>query len=257
MSATVEYVLAKDGVKKRHIEETSVSNINDLISEAAAGVPTDLPSVMKGPEPHGTRVHMRATRNRIVLYCMLLRIRLDSIWRPYGAESKKVYPFGAKSADTDFGATFEWRPFGFDRYPKKAGDKPECKAGDMFVYFIFTTTKEGQAWKTGDNYLIATRMGDKKFYRLPLHNIFDDGRICMGDSYTVQGATLHERFNNALAHFEASPWNTHIAQAHENTQALFSFSLKGEQLPIPDDWHKQCTAVNNTIYADLPSLLIP
>lgn len=237
--------------------ETPVTNTMEILAEAAATVPTDLPALFRAPEPHsGLRVHMRATRTRIILYCMLRRLVLNTVWRPYGEGSKKVYPFGAKQAESDYGATYDWNPYGYERYPKKQGEKLETKAGDMFVYFIFTTDKDGSGWKAGWNYLVATRKGDKKFYRLPLNNIFEDARICMGDTYALQGATLLERFENALKFFEAAPWNTHIGTIHEHMQALFSFNLKGEQIPIPEDWHTRCQAVSNSIYSDLPKLII-
>lgn len=256
MSAnTTELILGDKGVMRRTITEAPVANVEQILAEAAATVPNDIPSVFTSP--HDTAVHMRSTRQRIVLYFMMKQIRFNTIWRPYGEGSKKVFPFGQKGAEADFGATFEWEPYGIERYPKKPGEAPTTKAGDMFVYFIFTTIKQGTAWTAGENYLVATRKGDKKLYRLPLHNIFEDARICMGDSFTLQGRTLKERFDNAFGHFNKSAWNTHIAEAAEKMQALFSFDLKGKQVPAPEDWNKYCNAVSNANYSDLPGLIIP
>lgn len=256
MSATTEIILTKDGAVRRQVTDTPITNINEIIAESAATVPMDLPSMFRSPAPHNTRVHMRSTRTRITLFCMLQRLVMSSTWRPYGEGAKKVYPFGSKVNENDFGATYEWFPYGYERYPKKAGDKPTTKEGDMFVYLIITSNKTGLTWGIGDNYLIATRKGDKKLYKLPLHNIYGDGRICMGDGYQLVGGTLDERFNNALKYFESSPWNNHLEVAHEHMQALFSFDLKGNQVPPPEDWHKHCEAVSNDVYSDLPNLII-
>jgi hypothetical protein len=254
MSAKTELILTKEGIVKRTITDAPVGNVNEILAQAASSVPTDIPSIFASQ--HGTRVHMRSTRSRITLFCMLKHLVLNTVWRPYGADSKKVFPFGARQQEGDFGATYTWNPYGHERYPKKAGEVPATKEGDMFLYYIFTTVKDGATWKAGENYLIATRKGDKKFYRLPLHNLYEDGRICMGNGYVLEGATLQQRFDNSLKYFEAAPWNTDISAPAEKIQQLFSFSLKGEQLEIPANWHEHSFPVANANFSDLPNLII-
>lgn len=255
MSANkTDFILTKEGVVKRTISEQLVGNVNEYLAEAASSVPTDIPSVFSSP--HGTRVHMRSSRARITLYCLLKYLELNTVWRPFGENAKRVFPFGARQQEGDFGATYQWKPYGHERYPQKPGDAPTTKEGDMFLYYIFSTVKDGATWKAGETYLIATRKGDKRFWRLPLHNLYEDGRICMGSGYALQGATLQERFNNSMKHFEAAPWNTDISAPAERIQALFSFDLKGKQLEIPANWHEQSYAVANSNYSDLPSLII-
>jgi hypothetical protein len=262
MENTTEIILGADGFYRRTSQHVLVGKVEDILAEAASSVPTDIPSLFAGP--HKTRVHMRATRTRVTLFCGLRHLALNTIWRPYGEGSKQVYPHGAKQEANDFGATYIWLPPGHERYYNSEGkpadgEPPKPKDGDMFLFYIATLNKTGAQWGASDVYLIATRKGDKKFYRLPLNNLYEDGRVCMGSGYFLEGKTLSDQFAGSLKHFESSPWNTDLANHSrpENARAMFSFDLKGKQKTVDGDWAKYCQAVNNGNYADLPGLIIP
>lgn len=104
------------------------------------------------------------------------------------------------------------------------------------------------ARKTGYVYLFAmTRDGIS--WRLPLGNIYDDCRICMGDENFI-APTHRQCVQMILNQFTNSTWNSDLWTSRNRTQAMFRFRPLDqgfEQLPPPNDWTSQCSRVGNVI----------
>lgn len=85
--------------------------------------------------------------------------------------------------------------------------------------------------------------------RLPLGNIFEDCKLCLGDN-SVTGSTVEEMILNAIQVLEASEWNTDLwTHKSEETQKLFRFRPNPDkgftQLEPDGDWRSMCKTVAN------------
>jgi hypothetical protein len=82
---------------------------------------------------------------------------------------------------------------------------------------------------------------EKRAYRLPLPNVFDDCSICMGE-YTSWGDSMIESFSCAYTQFKKSSWNADLLDAARAAKSkyMFRFKVAGEnieQLPyIAENW---------------------
>lgn len=107
-------------------------------------------------------------------------------------------------------------------------------------------------WNGLDCFLFARhRAGEPGgYFRFVLPNIFEDGRLCMGNGYKNEQAQLLDLLPAALAHFRASTWNTDLLPASlTDTHKLFRFDPTSFQsLPCAGDWWAACKRVSRTEY---------
>lgn len=103
-------------------------------------------------------------------------------------------------------------------------------------------------------YLAATS-GSNKTYRIPLSNIYDDCRICMGDTWNgKQQPTLPQALEAALAQFLNSPWNSDLSKVRSKSDAFFRFNPENEglvTLPVNGQWNNLCERVSVPALEDL------
>lgn len=233
-----EIILTENGMMRRIIQELPIGNAEAILAEAASGVGIDMPSIFGTADK--TIAHMRVTRNLVTVYAMQRGLNMNTVWRPY-ADSKLCYPHGFKDGPADFGATYYWT-------------KPESMALFIIQQFKYI----GGAWAAGETYLIATRKGDGAYYRLPMTNIYEEARVCMG-AWKLEGKTFQQWYDHAVKHLANSPWNCDLRDQSrtEDMQAIFSFKLDGTQAPVPEDWHKHCKKVNHAAYSEFKGMLIP
>lgn len=99
-------------------------------------------------------------------------------------------------------------------------------------------------------YLVAIHSSLNTTHKLPMANLYEDGRVCMG---TVD----HGRRSicGSLRHFEKhindSEWNPDIMPNGDFHQELFRFSEDGKQKRITSEWHKHCIKVSSSAYNDI------
>lgn len=118
-----------------------------------------------------------------------------------------------------------------------------------FLYPTFSSAKHSvlqkNVWKVPEwltvfvcgnwemSYLVAHY--NTKLYQLPLPNIYDDSRLCLGNAWN-QGktiTTIKEKVNERL---DATEWNTDLYIAWKEQAAdLFAFSPDGKQRDIATD----------------------
>lgn len=124
---------------------------------------------------------------------------------------------------------------------------------DMELRFASVCEQAGGHWKMGECYLFARKTGRPGFLRLPLPNLFDDGRVCMGDLVvgTVRGETVSECFAAAALSFRTTRWNSDIAPDQGRTRALFRWRPDRSPVPPPADWERYCYTVSRTEMEEL------
>ncbi len=124
---------------------------------------------------------------------------------------------------------------------------------DMSLYFAVHMMKSGHAWDSTQAIFFAVKNGTPGYYRLPLSNLYDDGRICLGRNwpdgiahYAIDG------YEAALRKFQVNSWNADIMPAMEHCHRLFRFNPSNNlQLPTPYNWQDYCRRVNHAQMAEV------
>lgn len=97
-----------------------------------------------------------------------------------------------------------------------------------------------------DCYLAATSSSNR-VYRLPLGNIYDTGKVCMGQFERSHG-TLVEALQAAFDQFTASPWNSDLVKSTEKINKFFRFKAANdgfETLPVDGQWNNLCERISS------------
>jgi hypothetical protein len=210
---------------------------NDLLQQAANKTGTPLRNVFK--IGGGLPVHMLASGDPV--YAVRLPfLRLNTSW---GMDENSAEPVLVPKFVPGPGTVehqFDWVPM------------PGCAA-----YFV---TRLGT-----DPYLSFIspggpgREGNFFSYRLPLSNLFDDGRICMGDGWSSSDCLIEyeagrisaeQYLEQALAHFSGARWNSHLTDGRRTEAArMVRFTPDGKQLPpSAADWRPLCKQIAGSGY---------
>jgi hypothetical protein len=88
---------------------------------------------------------------------------------------------------------------------------------------------------------------EKRCYRLPLGNLYENANICLGE-FTFNPVSAQAQFNAAFEQFNKSVWNDDLANSGdaEKTRSLFRFKPKDdgfEQLPSTAKWQESCKII--------------
>jgi hypothetical protein len=130
----------------------------------------------------------------------------------------------------------------------------EWKApNDMRLMFLVETRlSSGRVSKQNYTYLFAVSQ-DNNFWRLPLGNLFDECRVCLGNEEYF-GLTHLEVVAKALEQLNNASWNADLwnTDKRNKTHALFRYKPldKGfEQMPVSDDhhWTTYCYKIGLTL----------
>lgn len=133
---------------------------------------------------------------------------------------------------------------------------------DMILLFaarIYNFNDVGRPLATNPDhscYLIAYDK-DKRSYRLPISNVYDDCAICMG-KFNGDADTASEALSLAMRQFNASDWNADLSGETTNSDSLFRFKTKDELtecLPPAYPWPKLCKVVSTPITQLIGGLL--
>ncbi len=98
---------------------------------------------------------------------------------------------------------------------------------------------------------------DKRAYKLPISNVYDDCAVCMGQ-FDGAAPTVSEAFSRALKQFGASDWNADLAGGTGNSDSLFRFKTKKdetESLPPTAPWTSLCTVISTPMSTMFGGLL--
>lgn len=109
-------------------------------------------------------------------------------------------------------------------------------------------------WSTVETYLFckAASAVPAGFYKLPLPNIYPDGRLCLGSGWKGDAPTLIGVLKNCLRQLNESSWNTDLRADSEQTKQLFRFHPATlDSLPGETDWWNACKRVNRVEYEAL------
>lgn len=127
---------------------------------------------------------------------------------------------------------------------------------DMKLFFVsYFELADGADARSVEplHYLIA-RDNKKRTYLLPIPNLHNDGRVCMGNGahFVDMKRSPLEMIDMAMTSFLSSKWNADLAgNITEATNIMFRFDTEGKQI-FPDrekfNWERNCRAINNYNY---------
>jgi hypothetical protein len=178
---------------------------------------------------------MAASSAHLALARELRQVNLHTVFRPMTDTENRVslvptfQPPGAEM-------NMEWRP-------------PE----GLRLFFIGVWANNRDMISAIPTCYLVARDSDRRTYLLPLPNLYEDGKICLGnfDSTTeMLRPTVFETFNRAIEIFDQSKWNTDLLEERRivNSKRLFRFTPEGESLPPEGAWPPLCWRTNNTVY---------
>lgn len=99
-------------------------------------------------------------------------------------------------------------------------------------------------------YLVAKDTTTRKTFLLPLPNLYEDARICLGNELEdFIGKSGVDQLGLAIAKLQTAKWNTDLLRSvHHEVESLFRFDPDGKQLPPAAPWTTACRAVNHHAY---------
>ena len=96
------------------------------------------------------------------------------------------------------------------------------------------------------SYLVAGK--EKKCYRLPLSNLYNDCRLCLGNNPHLPSTGFINKAEAVMKIFEESEWANDLTPNLDHTQKIFRFDTDGKQVEGVKLWEKDCVVVSSIIY---------
>ena len=222
----VEYAFTKEGTVKRDITETPLNITDELIATVAATVPHKVPNVFEIPK--WGLVDLTTTTGTVHYYTVnIAKIPMTTRFRLIKDEGVLVPNF---SSDTDPVMQMEWQ----------VGVVPDMRLqiqvhvanGRSINAYMFARDKKGNCFK------------------LPLANVFDDCRLCLGE-YDTYGENHQQIVAKMLEQFEKAQWQRDLWSAPEKTHRFFRWKpleKKGFEVLPPvlngSPWTSLCDKVS-------------
>lgn len=94
---------------------------------------------------------------------------------------------------------------------------------DMWIWFCL----EYPGYRASETAWLLAFDKECRCYRLPLGNLFEDGKICLGEPM-AKSRSMVESFNEIYQHFQNSQWNGDIDTQKEQTRQLFRFKAAND-----------------------------
>lgn len=132
---------------------------------------------------------------------------------------------------------------------------------DMKLFFVArwgTDIREGTINAQFPLCYLVAKSEAKKTYLLPLPNLYEDGRVCMGEPQRDWiKANIFDTFTKALEIFHVAPWNADLMSSNDRwvaSKLMFRFSPEGVAEPSARPWTELSTLTNNTNYQFVANL---
>lgn len=237
MSSRHYYRIHADG-KCESVEEAVrlVSIQPEMLSSLAKGIIRKLPNVFNagvlGPDAAGNVGLALGDNNASMFTIPVPILPMTAIFR---MEGEVLTPtFASPDSDT---ITLKWTP-----------------PADMAIYLMvfMNTDPSVKSHYCSDAFLFAQDATAKR-YRLPVSNVYEDGRLCTG-SYDSYGNSAIESLSKCWKQFHISRWQRDLVDRGGKDQAkhalnMFRYKPKKdsgfEQLPIVGSWQSNAVKFGN------------
>lgn len=237
---TIEHVVRPNNTLcRRQVIEHDIPIQNQILQTLLAGTPIPVPSVFQFKELGIASLVCKAP-----LYFVSCRLPALPLKTAFHAVDKLMLPvFSSDKAPM----SLSWVP------PK-----------DMDLRFIVGATYGAPQsnYPTGyfqfnTSYLLAFS-SEKRCYKLPMPNIYADGRLCLGNSHIEVQSTLQDVYLATYRLFCDAPWGTDLWDNIEITQKLIRLEPTKDgfkSLPPDGDWKAMSAVVANELITMLTPTL--
>lgn len=121
-------------------------------------------------------------------------------------------------------------------------------------YCLLRFVAQVSANTVGTCWLFAVDLRNNKTYKMPLANLYDDGKLCMG-VYDGSGLCHAECLEKASTQLDTANWNKDLWSAVESTQKMFRWEPENDSFNVldpKDDWTTLCLPIVNSMKGHLP-----
>lgn len=228
MASTSEFVIGSDGrLFRRDIAEIEMEISQQSLDGLAAGVIRKAPNVFNIKDWGFCHLASGNNVNEYYITVKINRIPMRAHWFLTGKEGSQylVPDFTAKQGQV---MDMEWVPF-----------------EGMFLSFLCLIQRVDFRWQANRAWLFA-HDEQRRFFKLPLPNVFEDCRICEGD-WNRNCTNAQEGVSKALEQFANSHWNADLWKTREQTQNMFRFQPRKDTFQqlnyVGDHWTNLCAKV--------------
>ena len=226
MNTETNYIITPQGVYRNRPPEFmgELSDLGKLIADTA---PVSCPYVFSGG------ACLQIYRNRYYVAQRLDQLRIATHYSVDYANPEECFPVFIPTTDSLLMSRV-WTP-----------------PVNMRLFLGFVCEPPGGAnaqWRLKDTYLFATSHTYSGNWRLPLPNVYEDARVCMGSTAPTLNDTLQGLVEAARAHFDEASWNTDLLHNQAgNASRLFRFNTNPETpaREATQIWADYCSRVNH------------
>ncbi|HYF36597.1 MAG TPA: hypothetical protein VD994_14980, partial [Prosthecobacter sp.] len=147
----------RGGFVRREISESFLGPLDDAVSRLGNAAVRKLPSLC---DCNGIPLSFASKGTELYVGGQLQKL---SIKAPIEARDGRIFPK-------------------FDGQPSTITELPYTPPANMQVWFVVTMTHTRSVYRPGYCYLAARGGSPLGWFRLPLPNVYDDARVCMGDT---------------------------------------------------------------------------
>ncbi len=232
------FIIKKDGIYSRTETEEYIGPQSSLLETLAKRTPMVIPGIAAG-------ISVAVTTEGMALAGRLEpnKLMLSTHFRPITDTKENVFLVPVWAAQ---------------KTPASAEHKLEWIPPDGMVLWFVTAWECKDADPTGHTpkcYLLARDAQDMRYtYLLPMPNLYEDGRICMGDSFRPSGNVPGKQYDIAVKSFMSTDWNNHLIGNAVNSQEMFKFDGNGKQVAPTKNWRELCKKTSHPNYAFIVKL---
>lgn len=238
MEEKTQFMVDLEGRIFRHYSQIEEIDPGDALQRAfTQNVVTVARNLMELPG-HGL-IHMvhQQSENAVHFSVPLETINFRTTFKPITADEgykDQLFPTFAHKDSNEPIMEIEWN----------RADAMAKQEATMRIRFhvIVKPVSGADMWVAADHYLYAFD-GRGVAYRLPLANLYNTCRVCMGE-YNSKAPSALETLQKALAQFRIAPWNSDLFESGHNIWEFVRFKAleKGfHTQPIIKPWTTYCT----------------
>lgn len=225
MTTETTYTITPQGVYRNPppVFVGSVPELGKLFAEAA---PTSCPNIF------GDATHLQIYRNRYYVVQRLDQLRISTHFSVDHENPEECFPVFVPTQDSLL-MTRSWTP-------------PDNMR--LFLGFVCAPPRTSASWAMEETYLFATSPDYTGTWRLPLPNVYEDSRVCMGATAPTLCGTLQGLVESARAHFDEASWNTDLLHGQApSASRLFRFNTNpgAPAREATKQWDILCHRVNH------------
>ena len=189
------------------VTEKYIGSVDTIFREYIGEMTVSIPNLFKGWSALVT-----AKNSYVTMWKMVPSLTLNTKWSVVDESNPQLTPTFRDSRD-NINLALPWMP------PK-----------DMRMIFAINTQEYY-------SYFFVFSLKTMRSTILPIPNIYDDGRLCIGEFHFSD--SLIDDLDRLFVHvFDASDWNSDLLSRVKvaATRKLFSYSVDKQQLDIPENW---------------------